>query len=88
MVERLVHEVQRECRFADTVRPDQHHVGFLPDELGRHQLLQRAAIDPSGPSPVEVHQGLEVAQTSIPDTPLEWATRTLLLLPPQQRFDL
>ncbi|KWZ58429.1 hypothetical protein WK57_18275 [Burkholderia ubonensis] len=85
--ERLVREVQCECRFTHAVRPDQHDVGLLLDELECHQFLERAAVNPFGPCPVEVCKRLEVAQAGVADTPLERTARAFLLFPLQQRLD-
>ncbi len=87
MYDCLIGEIERQCRFADAVRADQHNVRGVLDELKRHQLFDDGAIAPLGPGPVEVAQRFEAAQMGIADASLQRTASSLLLFPLQQWRD-
>src|ERR1700691_861633 len=80
-------EIERQCRFADAVRSDQHDVRGVLDELKRHQLFDGSTIAPPGPGPVEVAERFEAAQMGIADASLQRTASALVLSPLQQWRD-
>jgi len=71
-------------RLADAVRPDEHDVGGIVEELERHQRVDGGAVATLGPGPVEVAERLEAADMGGAQSSLQAASGALLFLPTEQ----
>lgn len=76
----LVGEVAQEHGLADAVWAEQHDIGAVLDEAQGHEVIDGFAVDPLGPGPVEVGDGLEGADAGLLEAALEAAAASLLLL--------
>jgi hypothetical protein len=84
---RLVGDVLRQHRLAGAVLADEDDVGCVAEEVERHQRLDGGAVAACRPSPVEVGQRLEAADTGVVQAALQAAADALLLFPFDQRRD-
>jgi hypothetical protein len=75
---RLVGDVLGKHRFADAVRPDEHDVGGLLEEVERGQRINGGTITVLGPGPVGVAEWLETADLRGAEPTLEAAAGTLV----------
>ena len=77
-------DVLGDHRLADAVRPYQHDVGGIVEELERHQRFDDGAVATLGPGPVEVAERLEAANMGSAQSSLQAAAGALLFLPTEQ----
>src|SRR6476660_2721409 len=85
--ESLVSDVLGDHRLADAVRPDEHDVGGIVEELERHERVDGGAVATLGPGPVEVAERLEAADMGGAQSSLQAASGALLFLPTEQGRD-
>ena len=79
-------EVLGPGRFAYAIGPQQYHVGRFLEKFQRHEFLDGGAVAALGPTPVEIAQGLELADVRIGEASLQASPATLVFLPLQQRL--